>query len=47
MWVGERDSQEERSSFSWELADMIIEELFGSENVSTDLTSARIRLTYT
>jgi hypothetical protein len=47
MWVSERDSQGERSSFSWELADMIIEELLGSNNVSTEFTSARIRLTCT
>jgi hypothetical protein len=47
MWVGERDSQGERPSFSWKLANMIIEELLGSENVSTEFTSARIRLTCT
>jgi hypothetical protein len=47
MWVSKRDSQGERSSFSWELADMIIEELLGSNNVSTDLTPVRIRLTCT
>jgi len=47
VWVSERDSQRERSSLSWELADMIIKELLRSENVSREFTSASIRLTCT
>jgi hypothetical protein len=47
MWVGERDGERERSSISWELADMVIEELLGPESVSTDPPLAKIRLTCT